>query len=375
MTHLAVLADDLTGATDVGAACLRQPVRSQIAALPQAAEAALASDAKLVIVNTQSRLLPPDSARERLAAISRLAADRGLLKKTDSALRGPLGAELDAVLTASGADRLVFLPAYPEAGRTTVGGVHRIHGVPVADSEFGRDPVSPVTESAVVALLRQTTRRPVRLTPVQKLSVVLGQPGEGELLVVEAETAAQVAEAASVLAGHDLPAAGPAGFLQALLAHRLPAEPKPEAPAAGGPLLLLCGSLHPASRRQLSAAVHAGFAAFGADAASEAVVAALRRHEPIMVATAAEPEPADHLSWLAQLAQDVVANLDGRPLRLALTGGETAFAVLSALGWSVLTPFAEPEPGACWSTVAGREDQVFTKSGAFGSEGLLAGLA
>jgi len=67
--------------------------------------------------------------------------------------------------------------------------------------------------------------------------------------------------------------------------------------------------------------------------------------------------------------------LDGHPLRLALTGGETAYGVLSALGWRILRPYAEPEPGACWSTVDGRAEQVFTKSGAFGSAGLLAALA
>ncbi len=145
MPRIAVLADDLTGATDVGAACLRHPTPSRIAALPEAAADVLASHAALAIVNTQSRLLSGEAAGTRVLAIARLAGQRRWLKKTDSALRGPLGAELNALLTASGAERLVFVPAYPEAGRTTIGGVHRIHGVPVAASEFGRDPASPTT--------------------------------------------------------------------------------------------------------------------------------------------------------------------------------------------------------------------------------------
>ncbi len=91
--------------------------------------------------------------------------------------------------------------------------------------------------------------------------------------------------------------------------------------------------------------------------------------EPAVAGSRDNCPRSDSLFWRSR------RQLDGHPLRLALTGGETAYGVLSALGWRILRPYAEPEPGACWSTVDGRAEQVFTKSGAFGSAGLLAALA
>lgn len=49
-----------------------------------------------------------------------------IYKKTDSALRGNIGAELSAALAADGGDRLHFVPAFPNLDRVTRGGVHYI---------------------------------------------------------------------------------------------------------------------------------------------------------------------------------------------------------------------------------------------------------
>lgn len=61
----------------------------------------------------------------------------------DSTLRGHVFAESDVFAEAHGV--LLFVPAFPAGGRTTVDGVHRLEldgvPVPVADTEFARDPV------------------------------------------------------------------------------------------------------------------------------------------------------------------------------------------------------------------------------------------
>lgn len=76
-----------------------------------------------------------------------------IYKKTDSALRGNIGAELGALLRASGEQALPFLPAYPQIGRCTREGVHYIDGQPVAQSVFGIDPFEPVRHSRVADLI------------------------------------------------------------------------------------------------------------------------------------------------------------------------------------------------------------------------------
>lgn len=59
-----------------------------------------------------------------------------IYKKTDSALRGNIGAELGALVAASGQKILPFVPAFPQMNRITKGGIHYIDGVPVTESSF-----------------------------------------------------------------------------------------------------------------------------------------------------------------------------------------------------------------------------------------------
>lgn len=82
-----------------------------------------------------------------------------IYKKTDSALRGNIGCELNAVMDASGEACLIFAPAFPQMGRVTRRGIHYIDGVPVADSVFGKDPFEPVTESSVREIVRKQSDR------------------------------------------------------------------------------------------------------------------------------------------------------------------------------------------------------------------------
>ena len=97
---------------------------------------------------------------QKVARLTRSAVENGvgcIYKKTDSALRGNIGAELAALLKASGARNLPFLPAFPQIGRTTKKGVHYIDGVPVNESPFGIDPFEPVRCAEVTKLIHLQT--------------------------------------------------------------------------------------------------------------------------------------------------------------------------------------------------------------------------
>ena len=68
-------------------------------------------------------------------------AGRGVLYKTvDSTLRGHIAEELEACFAASGRKALVFAPAFPQAGCTTVRGIQLVDGIPVSESAYGHDP-------------------------------------------------------------------------------------------------------------------------------------------------------------------------------------------------------------------------------------------
>lgn len=119
---------------------------------------ALATGAPAVYVMTNSRSLAPADAervnREVVAAALEsaraLGADVDFVSRSDSTLRGhyPLETDTiaDALETATGrsADGVVLVPAFPEAGRITVHGVHYAGSpdkgyLPAAESEFAKD--------------------------------------------------------------------------------------------------------------------------------------------------------------------------------------------------------------------------------------------
>ena len=120
---------------------------------PATLDAALAHPSPLLFLLANTRALGPDEARARireLAAALALALararERGLLdgwilvSRGDSTLRGHFPLEVEELAAALGPFDATFLvPAFLEGGRTTVDGVHLLHGQPVHESAFARD--------------------------------------------------------------------------------------------------------------------------------------------------------------------------------------------------------------------------------------------
>src|SRR5262249_62304028 len=99
-----------------------------------------------------------DRVREALADVP--PAWAGLvLKKIDTGLRGPIGAEIDAAMDALGVEEAFVLPAIPEVGRTTQHGRQMIGGIPVDQTPFARDPHHPIRDASVPPALAATGRR------------------------------------------------------------------------------------------------------------------------------------------------------------------------------------------------------------------------
>ncbi|HET8880330.1 MAG TPA: four-carbon acid sugar kinase family protein [Arthrobacter sp.] len=114
-------------------------------------------DAVYVLTNTRS-LDPAEAAarneeivRNALTAASGAALRVGFVSRSDSTLRGHYPLEPDVIAATISAvdggatDGVVIVPAFPDAGRVTIGGVHYMRGAgtgrltPVAETEFARD--------------------------------------------------------------------------------------------------------------------------------------------------------------------------------------------------------------------------------------------
>src|SRR5947207_7783754 len=124
---LTIIADDLTGACDTGALfAARGPVPVTVWPDP-------APRAPVGVVDTESRALAPADAARRVSAVARNVARTRLFKKIDSTLRGPIGAELDALLRASTSSTgALVCPALPSEHRVVVERVLTVRAVPVA---------------------------------------------------------------------------------------------------------------------------------------------------------------------------------------------------------------------------------------------------
>jgi uncharacterized protein YgbK (DUF1537 family) len=179
---LLVIADDLTGATDVAGQFAKAGVPTLIP-LGGSAFERIESRFEVVCISSESRHRTPSDAARRVHEIARAAAQMGfeyIYKKTDSTLRGNIGSELQSLLLAVGQDRIAFVPAFPRMGRTTRDGFHFVHGQPLHLTPFAQDPLSPMRENYIPAVLARQTTLPIHCVPLEVIRqrhVGMDQPG------------------------------------------------------------------------------------------------------------------------------------------------------------------------------------------------------
>src|SRR5262245_19719774 len=146
MTMLLALADDITGALEVGAKFAGCGVPSRVA-VHHAAE-----NDGLAVIDTETRHLPPEEAARTVSAL--VPRDVGIIYlKTDSTLRGNIAAEMLGLLNTLPHALIAYIPAYPALGRTVKHGCLLVEGTPVEQTPFANDPLNPIRDSSIKRLL------------------------------------------------------------------------------------------------------------------------------------------------------------------------------------------------------------------------------
>ena len=152
--RLLILADDLTGALDTGVQFAKNGIKTLVYVSPENIVERAGNDAAVVVINTNTRHVSAEAAGmivKKTAA--RFKNFSFFYKKTDSCLRGNIGAELEALMDTSGYGTLPFVPAYPKLKRITAEGRQYLNGVPLDKSSMANDPVNPVNESYIPAII------------------------------------------------------------------------------------------------------------------------------------------------------------------------------------------------------------------------------
>lgn len=163
-----ILADDLTGAMDTGVQLAGAGLSTGLI-VRREAPLALPAVFDVLVLDTESRNIPPDLAAEAVRDQADRAFKAGnnlIYKKIDSTLRGNIGCEIEAALAASGKKCALVAPAMPDNGRTTCNGRHDVHGLPLQETEFAKDPFAPITSSFIPEILAAGTDLPVSLLPI-----------------------------------------------------------------------------------------------------------------------------------------------------------------------------------------------------------------
>lgn len=402
MIKLLVLADDFTGSLDTGVQFRAKGTRIRFGSPDHRYFTNLDDGIQVLIVDTESRHLPPGEAASvvrQVVSDAVAAGVRYIYKKTDSGLRGNIGAELGAALDASGQPLLHFIPAYPQVGRTTKSGIQYIKGVPVGESVFARDPFNPVLHSHVRDIILDQTNVSVSITGEEP-------PCDG-IMVHDAENESDLASIAAKLKEENQLTllAGCAGFAS-VLPELLELEAADDAlPAFTPRLLTLCGSINPITIEQLETAEAAGMPKFNLtvsqklredwlkEAAGMETVGqwaqTIANHHSTVIDCDGLSDP-DELEALRQelglsfeqmrcriaetMGKITKALLDkGTDATLLITGGDTLLAAMNQLGQEELIPIREITPGVVLSQIRYREHtyNLLSKSGGFGTRDLL----
>lgn len=409
MIKLLIISDDFTGALDTGVKFSAAGARTKVSTDTQTDFRQEIAEEVLVLC-APTRHLPPREAYDMIRPIAQRAAAARIgciYKKTDSALRGNIGAELGAVLDGSGETSLCFIPALPGMNRITVDGVHYIDGVPVDQSVFGQDPFEPVTESRVPDLLHLQCDVPVEVVspealnsfcPGKKRCIYLFDCASRQDMEREAQTLYRLG-CLKLLAG----CAGLAESLPGYLGLHM--GEKTQCRVKVSRLVVLCGSVNPISSSQMDYGEQRGYRRVhipadrllsggrlntGSDAMMMDYLWTLYCQSPYLMIDSLQMGQEQVLFGTEELSlEDIRQRIScqmGRILKelidrgadacFVIIGGDTLLAFLDSIGCHELTPVCEIQPGVVLSRIAyqGREYEIISKSGGFGEKDLLVTL-
>jgi uncharacterized protein YgbK (DUF1537 family) len=408
---LGCIADDFTGGTDLAGMLVKAGMRTvQMIGVPGEP---IGEDVDAVLIALKSRTSPVEQAvAESLAALSwlRQAGCRQFYFKYcstfDSTSKGNIGPVAEALMRSLGSDFTIACPAFPVNGRTIYKGHLFVGDILLSDSGMRNHPLTPMTDANLVRFLQTQIEGKTGLVDYEVVRqgaeairarfaklraegcnfAVPDAIGNDDLMAI----GAACADLPLVTAGSGIALGLPQNFRRQGL---LPDSQVADAlPPTGGLRAVIAGSCSIATQGQVAAMreKHPAFKvdplelAQGKDVAAEALAWAGSRleKEPVLFYATAAPEVVQAVQArlgteragalvedaFAAIARGIVALGVGQ---LIVAGGETAGAVVKALGVSGLRIGPEIDPGVPWTATlakAGKKPLALAlKSGNFGT--------
>jgi len=406
---LGAIADDFTGATDLCNTLVRRGMRTvQLIDVP--APGTEVGDAEAVVIALKSRTIPAAEATEKsLAAfawLQKAGAHQILFKYCstfDSTDAGNIGPVAEALIDALGTDFTLFCPAFPETGRTIYRGYLFVGDVLLSESGMRDHPLTPMRDPSLVRVLQRQARGRVGLVPsatvvrgaaaIRAAFAELRWQGFRHTIVdaIEDRHLEAIGAAAAnfklITGGSGIALGLPENFRrQGLLGDSRSADTLPAIPGAA---VVLSGSCSPATIAQVTYmrdrapifAIDPIAVAEGRRVAEEALDWAkpLLSDSPILISATASPDAVSEVQrrlgreragvlveeTLATIARGLAAK---GARRFVIAGGETAGAIVQALGVTGLRIGRQIDPGVPWTMSLSEPALALAlKSGNFGA--------
>jgi len=410
VVQLMIIADDFTGALDTGVHFAEKGIPTRVIVSSDGSSSQKDTlnpeQAAVLVIDAETRHVSKEQAFRKvydIVAGGKKAGIPYIYKKTDSALRGNIGSELEAALAASGEKHLAFIPAFPQMNRVTKGGKQYIDGVPVSQSVFGTDPFEPVAYDSVKEIIRLQSQIPVR----EGAKPDEGPGQESGIVVFDAETEDDIRRIGKNLTvtGRSRLFAGCAGFalvLPELLGLRCQV---PAGTVLEEKLFVICGSVNPITRKQMAYGESAGYPRvymapkekldreFWKSEAGDPFIRQLledsRNYDCVMLDSNDQKGQPKTLDYAREKGMDteqvrqgisdtfgiILKKMLDRGLQavILVTGGDTLLGFMNEIGLRELQPIREIRPGCVLTKLfyGSREYHIITKSGGFGKEDLL----
>ncbi|MEQ1880512.1 MAG: 3-oxo-tetronate kinase [Burkholderiales bacterium] len=406
---LGCVADDFTGATDLANTLVKAGMRTiQLLGVPRKGFVVPQADCIIVALKSRSNSAG-EAVSMSLAALDWLRAQGTrqyyfkYCSTFDSTDKGNIGPVADAMLDALGEKFSVFNPAFPTNKRTVYKGYLFVGDELLSESGMRNHPLTPMTDPSLVRVLQRQTPHKVALLPYTTVAKGVGAiraafnelRGKGirhvvldsftdEHLMILGEACADMK---LVTGGSGMAMGLPANFQRKGL---IASGEAGRLPKVTGPSAVIAGSCSIATQAQVARMKqdHEAFTldpaviAAGRDLAAEALDWAATRlgEKPVLIYSTAAPDQVkkvqqalgrEHAGALVEETMGKIARglVSKGVRRLVVAGGETAGAVVGALGVEGLHVGPEIDPGVPWTFSIGEPALALAlKSGNFGAE-------
>jgi uncharacterized protein YgbK (DUF1537 family) len=372
---IGVIADDLTGAAELGGIGLRYGLKAEVLI-----EGKCDGKMDLLCLDTDSRSCTGNEAARRAAAAARKLRKAGaawIYKKVDSVLRGNVIAEVSAIQHALGLGATLLAPANPRFGRVIRDGKYFVKDKPIHETDFARDPEYPRRSPDVLKMLGVTKARRASVTRLAEYRPMTG------IVLCEVSSSADVRKWASHRSV-DMLLAGGAEFFAAVLRAIGPVKKKrasrnrPFTDLSGGRELFVCGSTSDYTQQFIRQARRSHTPVFSImegsrsdssltprmlEAIAQKAIIAFESHSRVVLAVGRPLIDGGTVArrlaqYLVKIAVRVIEGAGTE--RIYAEGGATAAELVRRLGWRRLKVLKELAPGVTTLVMANRNAPLLT---------------